>query len=93
MLAEPLFLGCLFIALAILWVGRRIAARVDAMSINLGNGSNGIHEMVYTKLTAIEDDLREIRSGIEGLDYRASEIEDHVRPVRQARPQIEGPSE
>jgi hypothetical protein len=87
MLAEPLFLGCLVIALSILWVGRRIAARVDAMSINLGNGSNGIHEMVYVKLTSIEDELSEMRSGIDALDFRASEIEGHVRPMRQVRTQ------
>jgi len=56
------------------------------MSINLGNGSNGIHEMAYTKLSSIEDELREIRSAVEGIDFRVSEIEDHLKPAREANP-------
>ena len=86
MLDDPLFWGCLAIAAAIVFVGRRIAARVDAMSANLGNGSNGIHEMVYVKLVSIEGELSEIRAGIEGLDYNLSEIEGHVRPKRPTNP-------
>jgi hypothetical protein len=56
------------------------------MSINLGNGSNGIHEMAYVKLSAIEDELREIRLAIEGVDFRVSEIEDHMKPAPEINP-------
>lgn len=93
MLADPLFLGCLAVALAIIWAGRRIATRVDHMSINLGNGGNGIHEMVYSKLDSIEEELRQIRSTIEVVDFRVSEIEDHVKPPPEANPFELNPSQ
>jgi hypothetical protein len=86
MLTDPVFWGGMAVAVAVLFTGGRIVAHIDAMSINLGNGSNGIHAMVADRLLAIEEELHEIRSGIEGLDFVASNIEGHVRPKPEPNP-------
>ncbi len=86
MLNEPILWGGLIVGLAVVFTGNRIVAHIDAMSVNLGNGSNGMHAMVADKLISIESELQGIHSTVEGLDFRLSEIEEHVRPEPEPNP-------
>ena len=62
-----------------IWVtGKRISLHIDNMSLNLGNGSNGLHQMVYEKLHAIESELSEIKATVESVGMTLSKIEDSV---------------